>query len=144
MLSACLRRVFVATWSSLCSAVWRAVCGTLRVALSLPLADMAASVGICSVLLVLPLRLRLRNRPRPPVERRSFRPHRRPLPVLPLLLALLLWRMRPEHPNIIRGEFVRGKDLWLAIASLVMFILTFTPQPIVGPTLLDGLLQYFQ
>jgi len=61
-----------------------------------------------------------------------------------LLLALLLWRMRPEHPNIIRGEFVRGKDLWLAIASLVMFILTFTPQPIVGPTLLDGLLQYFR
>ena len=31
-----------------------------------------------------------------------------------------------------------------AIASLVMFILTFTPQPIVGPTLLDGLLQYFR
>ena len=57
-----------------------------------------------------------------------------------LILAALLWRMRPEHPSIIEGEYARGKDAWLAVASLVMFVLTFSPAPIVGPTLLDGLL----
>lgn len=57
-----------------------------------------------------------------------------------LVLAALLWKMRPTHPPIMRGEPVRGADLWLAVASLIMFALTFTPQPIVGPTLLELLM----
>lgn len=54
-----------------------------------------------------------------------------------LVLAGLLFWMRPVHPDIMAGEPVRGPGLWLAVASLVMLVLTFSPTPIAGMSLLD-------
>lgn len=54
-----------------------------------------------------------------------------------LVLALLLWRMGIRHPPIIAGGPARGADAWLAWASIGMFALTFSPAPIVMPTLLE-------
>ena len=60
-----------------------------------------------------------------------------------LLAALIAW-IGVRHPPIVRGELVRGKDAWLAWASLAMFAVTFTPQPIVMPqSLLGYLLELF-
>lgn len=60
-----------------------------------------------------------------------------------LLLAALIWRMGARHPSIIRGELVRGRDRWLAWASLGMFVVTFAPEPIVMPSVLDHVLALF-
>lgn len=52
-----------------------------------------------------------------------------------LMFAVLVGFMGPTHPKIMEGEPVRGRSLWLAIASLIMFSLTFTPRPIVVDSL---------
>ncbi len=49
-----------------------------------------------------------------------------------LVLGLLVWYMGPRHPRIIEGELVRGRNLWLAVVSAVLFVLTFFPEPIHG------------
>lgn len=50
-----------------------------------------------------------------------------------LLLCGFLFMTGPKHPKIIQGDFVRsGKPLGLAIASAVVFVLTFTPMPFEG------------
>ncbi len=48
-----------------------------------------------------------------------------------LMLALFLLVLRPTHPQILSGAPVRGREAWLAWASLAIFALTFTPRPIV-------------
>lgn len=52
-----------------------------------------------------------------------------------LMFAVLVGFMGPTHPRIMEGEPVRGRSLWLAVASLIMFLLTFTPRPIVVDSL---------
>ncbi|MFU8805889.1 MAG: site-2 protease family protein, partial [Bradymonadaceae bacterium] len=52
-----------------------------------------------------------------------------------LLFAGLIWFIGPTHPEMMEGGPVCGKDLWLAVASLGMFILTFTPRPVVVESL---------
>ena len=49
-----------------------------------------------------------------------------------LLMAAIVWKIGAKHPPMMKGEPVRGaRDTWLAWASLAIFVLTFTPQPIV-------------
>ncbi len=52
-----------------------------------------------------------------------------------LMFAILVGFMGPTHPKIMEGAPVRGRSLWLAVASLIMFALTFTPAPIVVESL---------
>lgn len=52
-----------------------------------------------------------------------------------LMFGLLVGFMGPAHPKIMEGEPVRGRSLWLAVAGLVMFALTFTPRPILVDSL---------
>jgi membrane-associated protease RseP (regulator of RpoE activity) len=54
-----------------------------------------------------------------------------------LFLAGLVGYMGTRHPPLVVGAPARGKDAWQAAACLVIFALTFAPQPIIGPTLLD-------
>ena len=88
MPSVCLRRVSVVIWSSQCSAVWLAVCGTPRVVLSLLQVGMVASVGTFSASLTPPHRLLPRGCHRLSPARPSSR-HRR---CLLLLAVVLAWR----------------------------------------------------
>lgn len=59
-----------------------------------------------------------------------------------LLMAALVWKMGARHPRITQDEVVRGKEAWLAWASLGMFVLTFSPRPIVMPSLLQIALEW--
>jgi membrane-associated protease RseP (regulator of RpoE activity) len=52
-----------------------------------------------------------------------------------LVFAALIGFMGPTHPEMMEGEPVRGPDLWLAWVSLGMFVLTFTPRPVVVESL---------
>ncbi|MBA2664555.1 MAG: site-2 protease family protein [Bradymonadaceae bacterium] len=52
-----------------------------------------------------------------------------------LLFGVLVGVMGPSHPAIMRGPPVRERSLWLVGAALVMFVLTFTPRPIVVDSL---------
>jgi membrane-associated protease RseP (regulator of RpoE activity) len=56
-----------------------------------------------------------------------------------LFLAALVGWMGHRHPPLMEGEPVRGWDAWQAGACAVILALTFTPQPIVAPTLLEML-----
>lgn len=57
-----------------------------------------------------------------------------------LMFAGLIWFMGPTHPEMMDGEPLGNKGaggpgLWLAWASLGMFVLTFTPRPVVVDSL---------
>ncbi len=54
-----------------------------------------------------------------------------------LMLAALLFWMRPTHPDITDGEVVRGSSAWTAWACAVILVLTFSPNPLVMPTLAE-------
>lgn len=55
-----------------------------------------------------------------------------------LVFAALVGFLGVRHPPICEDE-VRGKDAWLAVASVVMFATTFTPAPLHGASLLHVL-----
>ncbi len=48
-----------------------------------------------------------------------------------LLLAGLVWWMGLSHPPILEGKPATGADRWMAWVCLVIFVLTFTPEPVV-------------
>lgn len=54
-----------------------------------------------------------------------------------LMFALLVWILGVRHPDIVTDDRVRGKDAWLAVASVVMFVTTFSAAPIGGSSLLE-------
>jgi membrane-associated protease RseP (regulator of RpoE activity) len=54
-----------------------------------------------------------------------------------LALAALLYWMRPTHPDITGGETVRGPGAWTAWACVLILVLTFSPNPLVLPTLAE-------
>lgn len=56
-----------------------------------------------------------------------------------VLLAVFLHFTGPKHPPIIRGPLVTGRARALALISLVIFALTFTPTPFEGVGLLAWL-----
>ena len=54
-----------------------------------------------------------------------------------LMFAVLVWMLGVRHPEIVTDGPVRGKDAWLAWASVVMFATTFSVAPIEGMSLLE-------
>ena len=54
-----------------------------------------------------------------------------------LIFAVLVWVIGLRHPDIATDEPVRGKHSWLAWASVVMFVTTFSVAPIEGHSLID-------
>ena len=60
-----------------------------------------------------------------------------------LVMALLVYVLGVKHPPILRGQTVRGCDTWLAWASLVMFLLTFSLRPIIYPSVIELLLTWY-
>lgn len=56
-----------------------------------------------------------------------------------LLLGILWYAMGIDHPPMLVDGPVDGRDRWLGWAAAALFLLTFTPRPIIGavPGLLD-------
>ena len=53
-----------------------------------------------------------------------------------LVFAGLVWVLGIRHPPIATDDTVRGRDTWLAWASVVMFLTTFAAAPIQGMSVL--------
>lgn len=60
-----------------------------------------------------------------------------------LIMALLVYVLGVKHPPILRGQTVRGRDTWLAWASLGMFAMTFSLRPIILPSVVELILQWY-
>ncbi len=54
-----------------------------------------------------------------------------------LMFAILVWILGIRHPDIVEGPPVRGRDTWLAWASVGMFATTFSAAPIHDASVLD-------
>jgi membrane-associated protease RseP (regulator of RpoE activity) len=60
------------------------------------------------------------------------------------IFAGLVWKLGVRHPDIVVDGPVRGRDSWLAWASVIMFVVTFTPAPIQGGSLIEIVTAFVQ
>ena len=60
-----------------------------------------------------------------------------------LVFAALVGVIGPRHPDIVSDAPVTGRPRWLAVASLIIFALCFTPRPIIAPSAFDMALEAF-
>ena len=58
-----------------------------------------------------------------------------------LVLVLFLIFLGPTHPNVTRGEVLKGPERLAGYAGLLLFVLTFVPKPFEVPSLLGFLLE---